>query len=264
MLRIAYVVFALFVLSLLGPPPSALAADKKTVIQQTNRTYYNLKARGMIEFACEIQPDWDTTFTALKTDTTGRELILPIAKQMKFRVSVGPSGAASVSHQFGQAPPTEDVAQRLRQVSEGVDQMIGGFFETWSQLMINPPLPGDEGDYQMEETSDGYRFTADAAKIHAVIVVEPNFIIKETEASTPDFEGTVHPRFVPHESGLVLDSYEGSFKQTGGTEQHLSVKVQYQDVDAITLPLNVSMSMKLPQGEFSFPMTFAHCQVKKK
>jgi hypothetical protein len=50
----------------------------------------------------------------------------------------------------------------------------------------------------------------------------------------------------------------------GGSSQHLSVKIEYQDVDNLTLPRTISLSMSLPQGQLHWPMTLESCQVKKK
>src|SRR5215472_108162 len=83
----------------------AWCTDKKSIQQQTNRAYYNLKSKGLVEFGCNVTADWDTAFNSMKADAVGRERVLPIARAIKFRVMVGPSGAASVSHEFGQAPP---------------------------------------------------------------------------------------------------------------------------------------------------------------
>jgi hypothetical protein len=239
----------------------ARGADKKTIIEQTNRAYYNLKARGFVGLDCEVMPDWEPTLSGFTSDAAARKQVLPLVKQIKFQVAVGTSGAASVSHQFSQAPPSEEAAEGLRQVSEGIEQVISGFFQTWSQLMVNPPI---SDEFQMEETSDGYRFTSDAAKTHAVMLVQPNFVIKSIEAKTPEFEGTVYPQFVAHEGGLVPASYQSSIKLNGAAAQQVSVKVQYQDVDSLTLPLSVSVSVMGVNGLLTFPMTFSHCQVKKK
>lgn len=242
---------------------NARCLDKKTIQQKTNQTYYNLKNHGLDQFSCNVLFDWDGSFAGVKTDAIFKETILPIAKQMKFQVSVGPTGAASVSHQFGQAPPNEGVADRLRQISEGIDQMLGGFFETWSQLMMNPPLRGDADDYEIEEKPDGYRVTAQSEKLNTAITMKRDFTIESIEAKTPEFEGVVRPKFEPHNGEFVLESYDGDYKTDSGVSQRLSITVQYQAVDGLLLPRVVKMLMTLPQGQVEWPMTLDGCQVKK-
>ena len=253
---------ALFLFLFVGAiAPTANCADKKAIQQQTNRAYYNLKSHGLAEFRCNVLFDWDGSFSGMKTDATWKETILPIAKQMKFQVSVGPTGAASVSHEFGQAPPSQAVADRLRQVSEGIDQMLGGFFETWSQLMIKPPLGGDPEAYQVEENPDGYRITD---KDNSAITMKRDFVIDTVEAKTSEFEGVVRPKFFKSADGeLLMESYDVAYTANGGASQRLSVAIQYQTVDGLLLPRTIKMSMALSQGQLDWPMTLDSCQVKK-
>jgi len=241
----------------------AWSADKKSVLLNTNQALYNLKAHGLDGFNCNVVVDWDAAFNSLKVESEMRENLLPNARNMKVKVTVGPSGAASVSHEFGQAPSSQQVADRLRQLAEGLDQILGGFFQTWSQLMINTPLAGSESAYQMEETADGYRLLADDGNTHVVVSINRDFVIYAIEAKTPAVEGVVRPHFITHEGGLIVDSYVGEFK-INDSSQRLSVDVRYQDIGTFVLPRSINVSMVLPQGQLNWPMTLDGCQVKQK
>jgi hypothetical protein len=240
-----------------------LCADKKGVLENTNKKYYNLKARGLSEFNCQVLPDFDTAYKAINMDSIGRDHVLPIARKLRFDVVVGPSGAASVSHKFSEAPQTEDIAARLRQITDGVDHMVSGFFQTWSQLMINPPLPGSDSEYQMDSLPDGYRFSADAAKIHVAISMNHDLVIESVEATTPEVQGTVRPTFIDTKDGLLLESYRAVYKTPAGSSQELSVTVNYQHVDGVELPKTFTLSMSVPQGQLVEPITLQNCAVKK-
>jgi len=252
-----------YALVLLSITPTMWSADKKAVLLQTNQAYYNLKSNGMAEFSCQVSPDWDAGYKEIKMDSVGRDQILPIAKQMKFLVAVGPSGAATVSHEIGQASPSDDVADRLQKMAGGIEQMIRGFFQTWSQMMVNPPLPGTAEEYQMEEKLDGYRFTAEATKIQVAVSVSRDLIVDSIYAKTPEFEGTVHPQFERTKGGLVLRSYDATYKTQSGNAQQLSVNVQYQEIEGLKLPRTITLTMSLPQGHLEMPITLSECKVKK-
>lgn len=245
-------------------PSSASGSDKKAVLQQVNRTYYNLKAQGLSEFSCEVIPDFEASWKGLKSDALGRDEVLPRAKRIHFQVAVGASGAASLSHQSNEAPPTEEVAERLRQVTGGTEQMVAGFFKTWSQLMINPPLPGGDNVYEMEELKDGYNFTADDGKVHVAVAVNRDLVISTEEVKMPDLEATLQLKFAPHEGGLVLDGYESTVKTGNAQPQQMSIKIEYQEIEGLALPQTVRIAMSLPQGQLDEPITFRNCQVKKK
>jgi hypothetical protein len=257
-------VLASFLILAAASAPMAHCADKKVMLQKANQAYYNLKNNGLIEFSCQVLPDWDAAYKDIKMDAVGRDQVLPIAKQMRFQVAVGPSGAASVSHQSGGAPPSEEVAERLRKITGGMEHMLSGFFRTWSQLMINSPLPGSDSEYQVDELSNGYRFTADAETVHMAVFTNREFVIDSMEAKTSEFEGTVYPKFAKHAGGLLLDSYEGTYTAAGASPQKLSVKIQYQEVQGLPLPRTITMTMSLPQGRLAEPLTLTECQIKKK
>lgn len=257
----AVVIFFVFVASF---APNVWCSDKKAVLEEANRKYYSLKANGFTELSCRVVPDFDTFYKNMKMDAAARDRVLATSKTVSFQVVVGPSGAASVSHQFGEAPANNEVAAGLNQIAEGVEHMVSGFFQSWSQLMINPPLPGASNEYQMEDLQGGYRFTSDEGKNHAVVSMNHALVIDTIEAKTPQFEGTVHPKFVDSDKGLLLDSYQGVYKTAGADPQDLSVKVTYQEIEGLSLPQAITLNMTLPQGRLEAPIAFSSCQVKKK
>ncbi len=234
-------------------------------LARTRRSFcnYNLNAHGSIEFSCQVLPDWDAVYKDIKSDAVGRDQLLPLVKRVKFQVAVGSSGATSVSHELAQAPPTEEVAQRLRQMSGGMEQRITGFFQTWSQLMMHPPLQGTPEEYQMDETSEGYRFTADAGSIHVAITMNRDLFIQTLYAKTPELEGTVRPHFFRLQDKLVPDAYEATYKTSGG-EQNMTVKIQYQRIDGYELPRTITYALSLPKGRMEEPIMLDQCQVKKR
>jgi len=135
----------------------AFGIDKEEFIKQARKSYYNLPNAGLKEFRCEVTPDWDATFKALKTDQVGRDQVLPILRKTHFQLVVGPQGASTVSHQSEIAPPNEQVAERVREAISGMEQLLTGFLQTWSQFMINVPIPDGADGYQSENLGDRYR-----------------------------------------------------------------------------------------------------------
>jgi X-X-X-Leu-X-X-Gly heptad repeat protein len=243
--------------------PNVWCSDKKAVLEEVNRKYYSLKANGFTELSCQVVPDFETFYKNINMDAAARDRVLATSKKISFQVVVGPSGAASISHQFSEAPPSNEVAAGLSQIASGVEQMVSGFFQSWSELMISPPLPGASNEYQMEDLQDGYRFTADDGKTHVAISMNHALVIDSIQAKTSEFEGTVHPKFVDSNKGLVLDSYQGVYKTPGGDSQEISVKVIYQEIEGLSLPQIITETMALPQGRLEAPIAFRSCQVKK-
>ncbi len=263
--RIPFVVSLIILFVAFGScVPNASCSDKKTIIQQANGVYYSLRTQGLVDFECNVTPDWETSVQSFTADVAAREKILTMLKKTKFHVAVGPTGAALISHEFGQVPQSDEAAIGLRQIAEGLEQMISGFFKSWAPLMVNSPFHGETEQYQMQEWDNGYRFTADSEKSHAIISMNRDLVIDSIEAKTPAFEGTVHPRFVSREGRLILDGYEAEVGTGPGPHQRLSVRVQYQRIKDLLIPQKLSLSVALPQGQTNWPMTFEECSVEKK
>lgn len=245
--------------------PLAHGTDKKEIVRQARQSYYNLANAGLNEFRCQVLPDWDTTFKTSKADPVGRDQVLPILRKTHFDLLVGPNGASTVSHQSELAPPNEQVAERVRKATGGTEQILTGFLQTWSQFMINPtPLPDADGDYQLEDLRDKYRITSREGSVDSVILMGRDFQIEEMKATTPEFSGTLRPRFVRIKNRFMLSSYEGVYEAESGSPQDLSVNIEYGEVEGLSLPSKVTATVELPAAKVEFPFTFANCQVKKR
>ena len=117
-------------LGLLAPPvPAANAADQRDTLERINKSYYNLKAEGLEEFRCRVVPDWDSVYRSVKADADGLQL-RDVLDRVHFEVAVGPDGAASISRTFDTPPPSQQLAERIRTVTSGFEQVVEGFFQS--------------------------------------------------------------------------------------------------------------------------------------
>lgn len=248
---------------LAGSSELARCADKKALLQHAKETYYNLNANGLTGFTCQVLPDFPSAYKDIQMDAVGRDQVLPAANKIKFQVAVGPTGAASVSHQFSEAPATDEVAQRLQKIASGMEQIVTGFFHTWSNMMINSPFSDENNEYQLEELPDGYALTSNARNQQVKVLLARDMLLTTLSAKTSAFEGTMHPQFSPHEGGLLLKSYDASYK-AGTSSQDLSVKIDYQEIEGLPIPHMIEVVMTLPQGHMDAPITLTNCKVTKK
>jgi len=243
--------------------PLAYATGMKEIVSQARQSYYNLTNTGLDGFRCQVQPDFDTTFKALKAAPIVQDQVLPILRKTRFELLVGPNGASTVSHQSELPPPNEDVAGRVRNATTGTEQILTGFMETWSQFMINStPLPDADGDYQLEDLGNKYRITSKQPSADAIILMDRDYEIAELKVTTPELAGTIWPKFSRIKDQFILVSYV--YRAESENPQELSVKIEYGDVEGFKLPSKVTATMKLPSGAVDFLLTFASCQVKKR
>jgi hypothetical protein len=244
-------------------PSTPNAADSKEILRRAPLAYYSLKREGLIDFRCQITPDWDSFYKSVKTDAVGREQLLPILKTMRFQVAVGPDGAATVSHQSDAAPPSEAVADRIRRSTDGMEQVMTGFFQTWLQFMINSLFPDPDGKYQLQDFGDKFVLTLHEGKTDVVESMSRDLVIDTVKATAPEFEGTVNPTFAQNKKGLVLSGYVGNTKATSsGNSQHISIKIDYSEVQGLTLPRTVMAEVALQGAPIEIIVSFSDCHIK--
>jgi hypothetical protein len=177
-------------------------AAREKLMREARLAYYNLHARGLKEFSCQVLPDWDATYKSLRGDAVGRDQLLPILKKVRFRVLVGATGAASVSHQSDVAPPSAAVAARVEQSTGGIDQVVSGFFQTWSLFTFGTFFAEASGTLQVEEAGDKYRLTEKDASTDALVVMNKDLTIEHATVESPRVTGSMDPIFTATTEGL--------------------------------------------------------------
>jgi hypothetical protein len=240
--------------------PLAYGADRKEIIRSARQSYYSLKGEGLTEFRCQVSLGWESTFKALKADEVGRDQVLPVLKKTHFELLAGQSGASTVSHQSEVAPPTEEVAERIRKVTGGIEQILTGFMHTWSMFMMEPPLPAVDSEYQLEDLGEKYRLTYKEGPANVVTSMTHDFAIEEMTVTAPELEGTVRPHFARNKNGFVLVGYEATYKAGSSGPQQLSVKVEYKKFEGLNLPSTVTATV----NPVEIVLTFTDYQVKKR
>ena len=100
------------------PSPSVTLspADPKEIVRKARQSYYSLKAEGLVQFQCQVLPDWDSIYKEQPPDALGRDQLLPILKKTRFKVVFTPGGAPTVSHSEV-TPPNKEVASRIQNAS---------------------------------------------------------------------------------------------------------------------------------------------------
>jgi hypothetical protein len=252
--------------ALLCPTSSiGLETDQKAIINQARRAYYNLANEGLQEFRCEVLPNWDSAFQALNADQVGKDQVLPILRKTHFQLVVGPHGASTVSHQSELAPPNEEVAERVRKAIAGMEQIITGFLQTWSQFNVNlVPLPDANSDFQWEDAGELYRINFKEGSADASILLRRDFQIQELKVVTSQLSGIVQPKFSSFHNRFVLESYRAIFELASNPRQELSVHIEYDEREHLHLPSRVVATTKLPNAVAEFSFAFTNYHIKKK
>lgn len=239
------------------------SADQE-ILRQARQSYYSLKSRGLVQLRCVVQPDWDSMYKTMNPDKVGTEQLLPILRSTHFTVLLGPDGASTVSHESDIAPPSEEVARRIRQSVDGMEQLLTGFFHTWSGFMFNSLLPEPDSKYHLEDLGEKYALSFGDSANQIAEVLSHQLAIEEVKVTSPEFDATLRPQWSASSNGLVLTGYEANYKGATSEALKVSVRVEYREVEGLSLPSTVNAEVPFAAGHVSIRLAFLDYQVKKR
>jgi hypothetical protein len=240
-------------------------ASKKEVINQAHGAYYSLKAKGLAEFQCNLSPNWGALLAdTRKTDPAGADRAISTLNQLKFTVSLGTSGSAKVTHTTV-AAQNDEMAKGLNQIYGGMEQMLTGFFDTWSPFMVTNPFPDAASDYQLVAQGDQWQLSYKEGNADVVTTMGKDFAIRQLKVTTPDFNSTIQPQFTNSAQGFLLTGYQADyFGKTPSETTHLKVSIAYQEVNGVQLPQNLNLGGTYGGSAFQVEVAFFGCQATKK
>lgn len=250
-----------------SPAPGKVLSEteRKDVMRKAREAYYGLKAIGLDGFRFHVVPDWDETFKGLPTDAVAREQLLPLLKKTQVTVIVGPDGASNVSHSSDDAPPSEEVAGRMRKTVGGMEQMLTGFLQTWTGFTLAPIFPGIDSIYQIEDLGNTYRMTYKETNADVLVEMDRDFAISRMKVTTSEFVADLQPTWDRGKTGLLLTDYKASYHTIGSAAQEVSITIGYGDVGGFRLPKSVTATVHLPAGTVVvFPLAFTNIEAKKR
>lgn len=244
---------------------TAGAADKKEVVQQARNSYYSLKTQGLVDFHCSLTPNWDALLAdTKKQDPQAADKAIATLKQLQFTVSLGTTGSAKVTHTT-LTPDNAEMAKGLNQIYGGMEQMVSGFFDTWSPFMISSPFPDADGVYDLADQGDVWNLSyKEGENTDVVNIMGKNLVIRELKVTTPQFSSSIRPQFTRSAQGLLLTGYDADYRgQSASETTQLKVGISYQMVNGLQLPQKLNLSGSYGGTPFQVEVAFSGCQATK-
>lgn len=233
-------------------------ADRETV-RAAREAYYSLAANGFQGMTADVEVDW--AFILGRPLTSDEQRVFGA---IKFQVGLDANGAATVT---ATTPPPANENQRagFAQITGGMDQMLTGFFQTWSMFMIASPLPSPGSAFQLQREAKSYRLSYRSGPAAVVTTLLKNYAITSYTAASPDSTDTVRPVFTPTEDGFVLTGYAAEYvTPSGAGNTSLTVDLTYQDVAGLRLAKGMTLDSTYEGQASRVKIEFKNVAVKKR
>lgn len=244
-----------------SPAPSA-PVDTKKVMAEARAAYYSLASMGFTGARCSIVPDWKKV---LGENVEAAELDQQVKRldHLKFAVIVNGSGAAIVTHSIDEGADDLDPAG-VKQIFDGMDQMVGGVFQTWTPFMVAGLFPADDVVSKLELVGENYKLTYKDGDSDITTMMDKNYQISEVTVLSPQLRATMRPKFEKSPKGFVLTGYDSNFKAVGDPgETNMTVKLENQDVSGFLMISKLGLKI-LGDKPIVMDLAFSNCQAEKK
>jgi hypothetical protein len=222
------------------------------------------KGKGLQNCRCQVAADWNTLFAVLNTGGAPQSQVLQLIKETRFQVSIGPTGASTFSHEADYAPPDEQTADRIRKVTQGLDQTVSGFFNIWSPLTFDSPLPDPDSQFQLEDLDGQYRVTFQQDTAHVVTTMTHEYAMTETEFKSPQMAFDFHPQWERVKDVYILSAFTVTYGLDPASAQKVTGNITYQEVEGFEFPHTIAVTVSTPtQSPPAIQIAFTNCQVTK-
>jgi hypothetical protein len=233
--------------------------DKQAILKKSADAYYSLKRQGITGFECIGTPNWDRYVE--ENYQQGGPLAQTIIKKMKVaqvKVSMSEAGAPTADVFLTDGSETEDMVSDVLSPAAGA---FSGFIQYWWPYAYDTPFEGIDSDADIKEEGSGYRIRQRQGSSDIVFVIDKDFVISEKDIQLQGGGGIQSkPKFTQTPKGLLLTSLESDIKST---QQHISISIEYQDVEGIKLPAKVYYKATAPNQILAVEMTFGKYKLTK-
>jgi hypothetical protein len=240
--------------------------DPKGVVAQARAAYYNLSSRGYRQYRFQARPDWAAMLgNQAKTNPAGYDAAMALFSKVRFDVVVDANGNAKITHNDVDAP-NDQTRAGLTQVYGGMDQMLTGFFQTWTPFMIETPFTNVGTDLSVETVGANYRVRwVESGTTKVEILTDQAFAVTEMKVNSPTFDSIIRPVFDRGPSGLVLASYEAEYKEKAPASPiRIVVLIKNRSIQSLLMPSDLDLTAWVGDNKTHILMAFTDASLDKK
>ena len=236
------------------------ASDKPTIIKKGPVAYYRLKSEGLIGFQCVATPDWEKfiseNFKTAEVEALPQSLVNKL-KLLQANLSMSDTGAASTTFFLTDGSQFED---RISAVTSSLEETLNTFLEAWWPYVFDSSL-GDIDTRGLKKEGPGYRSRQKEGDTELSLLFDKDSVISEVNTTSPGGNVFTKPKFISTAKGLLLTNLESDITST---REHVSITVEYQDIEGFKLPAKLADRITSPRMNVSLDVAFSKYKVSKR
>jgi ketosteroid isomerase-like protein len=207
--------------------------------------YYTPTAKGLESFHCEATIDWKVLLTRLSgfeipednpTLKYLRTVHLSVVDQLK--------GKGSMEWTDTGVPP-EGKEQAVKQTHDGLQIMMGGFFQSWNAYMNGSMVPVADKSVEVTTTGDGIHLHGVSNDATFDEDFDKNMLLTHVVVDSPEVKVVALPTYVRTDDGLVVSAVASQVNQPpSAPPTEVTFRVEYAAVDSFQIPSHIVYDIK--------------------
>ena len=222
--------------------------------------YYTPTASGLKGFHCDASIDWK----AMLTRFAGQEIddsnpALKFLNTVHLAVSDELRGAGSLEWSSPAAPP-ENKEAAIRQIREGLQTSVNGFFQSWNAYMNGSMVPIPDSTVTVTKAGDGVHLSGKSSDTSFDEDYDKNMLLTEVRVLNPRLKVVATPTFADTSDGLVVSVVKSLVNQPPTAPETQAIfRIDYAKVDSFQIPAHVVFDIR---NTGVIEMDFNACQVE--
>jgi hypothetical protein len=226
---------------------SILAQDKAASdrLIAARAQYYTPTANGLKSFRCEATIDWKVLLARF----SGAEIpednpMLKYLQTVHLSVVDQLKGKGSIEWSDTGVPP-EGKEEVVKQMRDGLQTMMGGFFQSWNAYMNGSMVPFPDKSVEVTTTGDGIHLHGTSNNPTFDEDFDKNMLLTHVVVVTPEMKVVALPTYVRTDDGLVVSAVASQVNQPPSAPPiEVTFRVEYAAVDSFQIPSHIVYDLK--------------------
>lgn len=230
------------------PSSKSLIAQDETARDRlfaAHAQYYSPTVSGLQSFHCDATIDWQGMLARF----TGKEIPddnpwLKYLQTVRISIDDEPRGEANVTWANPNQPPAGR-EESLKQIEEGLQRSVAGFFQTWNPYMNGKMVPLPDKTLTVTKSGDGVHLSGTSKDLKFDEDYDKNMLLTQALVDSPAMKVLAIPTYVDTPDGLVISAIDSKINQPPSAPQTETIfRIEYAKVSSFQIPSRIVLDIK--------------------
>lgn len=245
----------LILIAILVFSPISKASDIKSTTE-INNMYYNLSQSKLKKIDCEVSTD---VFERVKEQiySSLNEKDKKEIDSINFYFSYENKNFTFTASNYPKFS-NEQMTKGMTQVIDGTDEIVTGFFTSWTSL-VSEPLFTDNKQYDFIENDNSYITNYEEDGNNVELIFDKDYVLQKITYSNENQKSIIIPKYVITKEGLLITEMDFNI---GNDMIHELIKIEYKKIKDIYLPENINIKINMFQSEQNITLNLFNFNVQ--